>query len=351
MNTYRVAGLMSGTSLDGVDIALCVFERRGAKWKFTIEAAETVPYSMSRQRVLTGLMNTDAENFAKENAAYGKTLGELVKLFLKRKKTTADFIASHGHTIFHQPQNHFTTQAGNGAALSIASGLPVVCDFRTADVALGGQGAPLVPIGDKLLFGDYDSCLNLGGIANISFERLGKRIAFDVCPVNMVLNHLSSGRGKRYDHGGKMAESGAIRPQLLKQLNSLPFYKMSTPKSLGREEIVKHFFRIMENDPGSIEDKLHTFCEHIAIQISSVIRHRNGKMLVTGGGAYNNFLMSRIRHYSDLQVIIPGKIIIEFKEAMIFALLGVLRWRNEVNCLKSVTGAERDSCGGAIYMP
>jgi anhydro-N-acetylmuramic acid kinase len=342
---------MSGTSLDGVDIALCVFEKRGSKWNFQIEAAETIPYNASRQRTLISLMTTDAENFARENAAFGRMLGELVKSFLKRKKTNADFIASHGHTIFHQPFNHFTTQAGDGAALSIAGGLPVVCDFRTADVALGGQGAPLVPIGDKLLFSDYDSCLNLGGIANISFENSGKRIAFDICPVNMVLNHLASRKGMRYDEGGKMAESGEVRPQLLKRLNNIPFYKIASPKSLGREKIVKHFFKIVENDAGSIEDKLHTFCEHIAVQISSVIKSRKGKMLVTGGGAYNNFLINRIRHYSDLQVVIPENIIIEFKEALIFGLLGVLRWRNEVNCLKSVTGASRDSCGGAIYHP
>lgn len=344
-------GLMSGTSLDGVDIALCVFEKRKNLWTFNIEAAETKPYSHSQIKMLTGLMKADAMTFANENVAYGKYLGELVNSFLKRKEIKADFISSHGHTIFHQPSKSFTTQIGDGATLSIATGLPVVCDFRTADVGLGGQGAPLVPIGDKLLFSEYDSCLNLGGIANISYERSGKRIAFDICPVNLVLNFLSAQKRKRYDRGGMMASRGKILPDLLKKLNALSFYKYASPKSLGREEIEKDFFKMIKNYPGRIEDKLNTFCEHIAIQIAAVTKNRKGKLLITGGGAYNNFLLSRIKSHCDLEVIVPSKVTIEFKEALIFALLGVLRWRNEVNCLSSVTGAARDSSGGAIYNP
>ena len=351
LNKYRVVGLMSGTSLDGVDIALCLFEKKNGSWKFRIQAAETLSYTPAKAKLLTGLMKEDAMGYAQEHAAYGHYLGGIVKTFLKKHKASADFISSHGHTVFHQPAKRFTTQAGDGAALSAASGLPVVCDFRSADVALGGQGAPLVPIGDRLLFSEYDCCLNLGGIANISFEQAGKRIAFDICPVNLVLNYLSSEKGKRYDEGGRMAGRGKLLPDLLKKLNALSFYKRSFPKSLGREEIEKDFFRLIDKSSGSIEDKLFTFCEHIAMQISAVTKNRNGRMLITGGGAYNDFLLSRIRHHSNLQIVIPSKTIIEFKEALIFAFLGVLRWRNEVNCLKSVTGATRDSSGGAIYQP
>ena len=351
MNTYRVAGLMSGTSLDGVDIALCIFKKQRAPWKFTIETAETVPYSRSEGKLLTSLMHTDAMSFARQNAAYGRYLGKLVKSFLDRNHTKADFISSHGHTIFHQPSNNFTTQAGDGAALSIASGLPVVCDFRTADVALGGQGAPLVPIGDRLLFNEYECCLNLGGIANISFEKSEKRIAFDICPVNLVLNHLASEKGKRFDAGGKLASKGKLLPKLLQKLNRVSFYKRPFPKSLGREEIEKDFFRMLDKEPGSIEDKLHTFCKHIAMQIFSVSKNRKGNMLITGGGAYNDFLVSQIKNHCNMEIVIPTRTIIEFKEALIFAFLGVLRWRNEINCLKSVTGASRDSSAGAIYNP
>jgi anhydro-N-acetylmuramic acid kinase len=296
-------------------------------------------------------MKSDAMTYAKEHAAYGQYLGTLVRSFLKRNNAKADFISSHGHTVFHQPGNHFTAQAGDGAALSAACGLPVVCDFRTADVALGGQGAPLVPIGDQLLFSEYEYCLNLGGIANISFSRGGKRIAYDICPVNMVLNHLASEKGKGYDKGGKMAEKGYFNVILLSKLNSAPYYQRTYPKSLGREEIEKYFFKILKREKASTEDKLHTFIEHVAIEIAAATRNRKGKMLVTGGGAYNDYLISRIRAHSSLQVVIPSPKIIEFKEALIFAFLGVLRWRNEVNTLKSVTGARRDSSGGAIYMP
>jgi len=351
MNKYRVVGLMSGTSLDGVDIALCQFEIRNGKWKFRIEAAETIPYSSKQAKLLTGLMNEEAMGFAKQHSEYGRYLGGLVKSFLKRNKAKADFVSSHGHTVFHQPVNRFTTQAGDGAALSAACGLPVVCDFRSADVALGGQGAPLVPIGDRLLFSEHDCCLNLGGIANISFEQAGKRIAFDICPVNLVLNYLASEKGMRYDKGGKLASRGKVLPKLLLKLNAASFYKRSFPKSLGREEIEKDFFSIIENTSGRIEDKLNTFCEHIAIQISTVTERKKGRMLITGGGAYNEFLLGRIRYYNNMQIHIPSKTIIEFKEALIFAFLGVLRWRNEANCLKSVTGATRDSSGGAIYQP
>jgi len=351
MNRYKVLGIMSGTSLDGVDLALCRFELKRGRWSFDIEKSETVPYSFVQKKKLTGLMTASAETLAYENTGFGTLLGGLAKTFLAKHRLQADFVSSHGHTIFHQPHRKFTLQIGEGAALSAACRLPVVCDFRTADVALGGQGAPLVPIGDRLLFNEYDCCLNLGGIANISFERSGERIAFDVCPVNMVLNLLAGEKGKRYDNGGSMAGKGKVNTKLLQKLNAVPFYRKPFPKSLGREEIEKYFFRIMKNDKSSVEDKLHTFCEHIAKQISAVTNKRKGRMLITGGGAYNDFLVDRIRLHTNLEIVVPERIIIEFKEALIFAFLGVLRWRNEVNCLRSVTGASRDSCGGAIYHP
>ena len=351
MNSYRVVGLMSGTSLDGVDIACCVFEQRREKWSFRIEKTETIPYTNQQRRNLVNLSQASAMQFAMEHVAYGKYLGGLVKDFLKRNRLKVDFISSHGHTIFHQPAAHFTTQIGDGAALSVACGLPVVCDFRSVDVALGGQGAPLVPVGDKLLFGQYDACLNLGGIANISFDSSGKRVAFDICPVNIVMNHLAALKGKRFDKDGMMAKKGNVQGKLLKKLNALSFYKRAIPKSLGREDIEKYFLKIIDGDRSSVEDKLRTFCEHIAIQVAEATRNIRGKMLVTGGGAYNLFLVDRINSHCRPETVIPGKQIIEFKEALIFAFLGVLRWRNEINCLRSVTGASRDSSGGAIYHP
>lgn len=354
MNRYSVVGLMSGTSMDGVDIALCVFEKSKAKWNFEIKNAETIAYTAKQRRNLANVGQTSASVFAAEHVAYGRFLGNLVHEFLQRKKAKADFVSSHGHTVFHQPHKRFTTQIGDGAALSAACGLPVVCDFRSADVALRGQGAPLVPIGDKFLFNSYTSCLNLGGIANISFDHKGNRIAFDICPVNIVMNSLALKLGRNYDKGGKIAQRGKIQAKLLKKLNAVPFYKRQFPKSLGREDIEKYFFSILDNDHSSPEDKLCTFCEHIAIQISDVanrIGNAGGSMLVTGGGAYNSFLIDRMKAHCKSAIVLPGKQIIEFKEALIFAFLGTLRWRNEINCLHSVTGASRDSSGGAIYHP
>lgn len=341
---------MSGTSLDGVDIAFCHFEWRRGKWNFSIEKAETKAYAAAQRKKLKGISDLPAEEYAAAHVSYGRFLGGLVSDFLKRNKLKADFVASHGHTIFHQPARHFTSQIGDGAAISAACGLPVICDFRSADVALGGQGAPLVPIGDRFLFSDYTYCLNLGGIANISFEKAGKRIAFDICPVNTILNRLSAEVGKSYDDGGKLAGKGNLIKPLLTRLNAVPFYKKSFPKSLGREDIEKYFFRILDADKSSIADQLATCCEHMAMQVAAITGTSRGKMLVSGGGAYNDFLISRMKHHCKTDLIISTRQITEFKEALIFAFLGVLRWRNEVNCLASVTGASRDSSGGAVYM-
>jgi len=349
MNEFRVVGVMSGTSLDGVDIALCSFKRVGEKWTFTIDAAETVAYDDNWKRILSTIHAKNAEEFAFTNVQYGKYLGNLVRDFLNKNQRTADFISSHGHTVFHQPSRQFTFQLGDGAALSVAGGLPVVCDFRSTDVALGGQGAPLVPIGDKLLFSEYDYCLNLGGIANVSFDRNGDRVAFDVCPCNIVLNGLANEVGKNYDENGRLAASGEINDGLLQQLNRLSYYGKKSPKSLGREDVERNFIPLLVSSNLSIEDKLSTLCDHVAIQITSTVNDGH-KLLITGGGVYNEFLIKRIKHYSKAAILIPEKKIIEFKEALIFAFLGVLRWIGEINCMKSVTGATKDSIAGAVYL-
>lgn len=357
MEEYRVIGIMSGTSLDGVDLACCYFAKEESGWKFEIRNSITVEYSAQWMERLSTLHLKDAATLAQTHAAYGHLLGNLAKDFISKNRLKADFVSSHGHTIFHQPQHRFTCQIGDGAAISAACGLPVVCDFRSNDVALGGQGAPLVPVGDELLFAGFDFCLNLGGIANISFRHSGMRRAFDVVPCNMVLNNLSLQLGKKYDDDGRFAEKGNVNESLLKQLNEITYYKtgLAGPKSLGREDIERDFFSIIHSQKISVEDKLSTFCEHVAHQVASVTsafsqpQIANSQMLITGGGAFNHFLVSRIGNLSTLKIVIPEKKIIEYKEALIFAFLGVLRIRGEVNCLKSVTGATADNTGGAIY--
>jgi anhydro-N-acetylmuramic acid kinase len=351
MDTYKVIGVMSGTSLDGLDLAYCHITRNPDQWKYEILKAATIEYEESRKNQLNKIMLGSAMEITSANAELGSFIGKEIKKFVRANALEVDFVSSHGHTIFHQPSKGFTLQIGSGAHICAETKLPVVCDFRSLDVALGGQGAPLVPIGDKLLFSAYDYCLNLGGIANISFDQAGNRIAFDICPVNIILNDLAGKLDKPYDENGNFAAQGKVNPELLQKLNGMEYYRTKFPKSIGREWVDKEVFPVMHSTAVSIVDKLATFCQHIAEQISHVLLRSGGEMLITGGGAFNNFLIGKIRETCSgkVKVVLPDKDTIMFKEALIFAFLGVLRMRNEVNCLSSVTGANRDNVGGAVY--
>ncbi len=348
METYHVIGLMSGTSLDGVDIAYCSFKFEN-KWRFSINKAESFSYPAHWISKLKSWYECDASVLAAADFEYGQYLGALVKNFINRHHLQPDFIASHGHTIFHQPRRGFTLQIGNGNAIAAETGLPVIYDFRSMDLALGGQGAPLVPIGDRLLFSDFEYCLNLGGFANISFEKKTKRIAYDICPVNIVLNQLSQREGKDYDKDGMMARSGKLIQDLFDLVNQLEYYQKEAPKSLGREWVDANILPLLDQYMAAPSDLLATWTHHVAYQVSrSVNAGTGGRMLVTGGGAMNAYLVELIRSMARLEIIIPDVNLIHFKEALIFAFLGVLRWRNEINCLSSVTGAKKDSSSGVI---
>lgn len=349
---YHVIGVMSGTSLDGVDIAFCKFIVEKNSWAYEIFNAETIAYSAAWKQTLLTLENADALTFQQTHIDYGFYLGNLVSGFIVRNNIKADFVSSHGHTIFHQPEKKLTVQIGSGSAIAATCKLPVICDFRSLDVALSGQGAPLVPIGDKLLFAGYDFCLNLGGFANVSYEFKNKRVAYDICPVNIVMNAICEKLGKSFDDGGALARTGMVSHYLLNELNQLPFYKMKpdSPKSLGKEWVTENVFPLLDSFELSENDMLRTFCEHIAMQIAKSLKGKSsGKLLITGGGAYNTFLIECIKKHFAHDVILPDNKTIEFKEALIFAFLGVLRLRNENNCLASVTGAQQDNCGGAVY--
>lgn len=341
---------MSGTSLDGVDIAHCRFDQNDGRWEYTILQAETIPYSEAWQKRLASVENDSALGFVTTDREYGHLLGQLTRSFIERHRLNPLFVASHGHTIFHQPDKKITSQIGHGAAIAAACEFPVVCDFRSLDVALGGQGAPLVPIGDRILFGQYDYCLNIGGFANISHERGTERIAFDVAPANILLNALAGKLGKAYDDRGALAQQGRVIPALLDQLNSLPYYAQSPPKSLGKEWLLANLLPLTMNHPGEVVDVMATLCEHIALQVGAVTgNERNKRLLITGGGAFNTHLINRIKAQVAPEVVIPDNNTVNFKEALIFALLGLLRWLGAYNCLKSVTGASSDNIGGAIY--
>jgi anhydro-N-acetylmuramic acid kinase len=352
MKKYNAIGLMSGTSLDGLDIAACEFVLADGKWSFKILSSHTYPYSPGWKEKLTGLPSADALTFSYINAEYGHLLGRLTRTFLENTGFQPDLIASHGHTIFHQPARGLTVQIGSGSAIAAETGLPVICDFRSADVALGGQGAPLVPIGDRLLFSDFGACLNLGGFANISMELDGERIAFDICPVNIVLNRLAARLGMEYDNDGDTARSGTVDFDLLERLNSLDYYNQKWPKSLGREWLEREFLPLIDDQAGPVKNLMRTVCEHISVQVNNaLLNNHSSRVLVTGGGAHHQFLMERLRQSGGHDWALPPKELTDFKEALVFAFLGVLRWRGEPNVLHSVTGSRIDHSGGAIYNP
>jgi anhydro-N-acetylmuramic acid kinase len=341
-------GAMSGTSLDGLDVCLCSFWLKDDKWHYTIMSAETYTYPAEIKEKLVAAPHMDALQFVAFHAEYGKYTGETIQKFSLQYGVQPALIASHGHTIFHRPEQGFTFQIGSGAHIAAATGINTVCDFRTGDVAMGGQGAPLVPIGDRLLFPEYDYCLNLGGFANISYEENGARIAFDICPVNYVLNHYIRAESRfEYDENGHVAASGNVNPELLDALNALDFYTQTGPKSLGREWVEQFVFPIIEQYPVLLADKLRTYCEHVAIQIGRIANH--GAVLVTGGGTHHEFLLNRIAEHTKSALQIPETRLINYKEALIFAFLGVLYLTNQCNCLSSVTGAKTDVIGGALY--
>ena len=348
---YNIIGVMSGTSLDGVDLAHLQFHIENQKWSFEILDCETISYSESWLEQLKSAVNYNQNQLQELNQNYTQLLGQIIATFIEKHQIkNIDAVCSHGHTILHQPQNGFTLQIGNLPEIAAYCKQTVVCDFRVQDVKLGGQGAPLVPIGDRILFAEYEYCLNLGGFSNVSFETNGKRIAFDISPVNTVLNFYANQLGFEYDDKGKRAQSGKLHLDLFNALNALDFYQKPFPKSLGFEYVKEVVLPLIESYSITIEDKIHTFTEHVALQIGLALPLKKGKLLVTGGGAYNDFLRQRMQyHLPQMEIIIPNTKILEFKEALIFGLLGVLKLRNEINVLSSVTGAKHDHSSGEIY--
>ena len=346
-------GIMSGTSLDGLDLAWCGFSELGeGRWDYKVLDAKTIPYPDEFRERLARATEMSALEYCRLDVALGERIADEVNAFIGDRERPA-FIASHGHTVFHQPDKGLTTQIGSGAIIAARTGIPTVSDFRAVDVALQGQGAPLVPIGDELLFASYDACLNLGGFSNISFRHDGRRVAFDISPCNMALNLLARHAGMAYDADGAMAASGQCLPDLLDALNRLEYYALPGPKSLGKEWFETCFQPLLEPclHKGNIADGLRTVVEHIAQQIARALPESAHTLLVTGGGALNRFLIQRIAALYPGTVTVPDKQIVEFKEALIFAFLGLLRINHRINTLRTVTGAMKDSCGGCVWRP
>lgn len=358
---YRVIGLMSGSSLDGLDIAFVEFQENGGKWTYEMLKADCYAYDEEWIERLKNATSLPALDYQLLHVEYGHYIGKQVNRFIEDYMLNFQvaLIASHGHTSFHIPSKKMTAQLGDGAAIAAETGLPVVTELRALDVALGGQGAPIVPIGEKLLWSEYDYFLNIGGIANISINAV-QYIAFDICPANRVLNMLANDAGKNYDDGGEMAASGLVNSELLEKLNQLDYYKLPFPKSLANDFGTDVVYPMIKNSGCGIPDAMRTYTEHIAVQIKNAIEAENNyklqttnyKLLATGGGVFNSFLMNRIEKNLkelNIEVIAPDEQLVNYKEALIMAFMGVLRWRQENNVLSSVTGAARDSIGGALW--
>lgn len=363
---YKVMGIMSGSSLDGLDLVLAELHENRGQWSFEILAADCFAYEEEWAERLKVATSLNALDYQLLHTAYGHYIGQAVNRFIEEKNLQYQvaLIASHGHTTFHMPALKMTAQLGDGAAIAAETGLPVVSDLRAMDVAFGGQGAPIVPIGEQLLFSGYDYFLNLGGIANISIKKEQEYIAFDVCPANRVLNMLAEKRGKTYDAGGAMAAAGTVQEDLLQKLNSLNYYGKAHPKSLANSFGTDVIYPLIQSFHLEAEDELRTYVEHIVQQIKLSISKSlpdeqeegeagNKKLLITGGGALNTFLVSRLAEELTsmrVEVEVPDEHIVQYKEALVMALMGVLRWRQEYNVLSSVTGAQRNSIGGAVWI-
>lgn len=347
---YYIIGLMSGTSLDGLDVCYVAFD--SLTHGFEIIQADTIPYTNQWESKLRSAVDLSAIDLLQLDVDYGVYLGKKVNEFIaKYKLKQVDAIASHGHTIFHQPHRKITLQIGHGAAIFHETKLLTITDFRTQDVIFGGQGAPLVPLGDEILFSEYAACLNLGGFSNISFKANQQRVAFDICPVNIVLNTFALEKGLSYDHQGELASNGQVIPMLLDELNRLTYYQLPFPKSLGYEWVNAEVWPILNSyAKNSVEDRLCTFVHHIALQIAKTFNEASiASVLITGGGTKNNYLIECVQKHTDCHLIIPANELIDYKEALIFAFLGFRRLQKKHNILASVTGASRDHCSGTMY--
>ena len=369
---YRVIGLMSGSSLDGLDIAFAEFQEQGGKWTYEIKASACYIYDEDWKNRLQQATSLSAEDYQLLHTAFGQYMGERVNEFIEDQQLEYQvaLVSSHGHTTFHVPAKKMTAQLGDGAAIAAVTKLPVVTDLRAMDIAFGGQGAPIVPIGEKLLMDDYDYFLNIGGIANIS-RNSDPYIAFDVCPANRVLDMLANEAGEPFDNGGAMAASGSVNHQLLEKLNTLDYYQQPAPKSLANDFGTGIIYPLIKASSCSIPDALRTYTEHIVMQLVHAIKGTKDKsypganpvenhkpqttdlkLLVTGGGAFNRFLVKRLEEELkslSIEVVVPDANLVSYKEALIMAFIGVLRWRQEYNVLSSVTGASRNSIGGALW--
>lgn len=352
---YEGIGVMTGTSLDAIDLAYCRFEEQNDSYVWVCLLAESIEIEARWRDRLMALPQQTAEIYAKTHVYLAHYLGKNIANFIHKHQLRPQFVAVHGQTIFHQPHKNFTAQIGDGETLVSYLQCPLVCNFRNKDVALGGEGAPLVPLGEKYLFPDTRLFLNLGGFANVSYGQQ----AFDIAPCNLVLNALlrAFNPDADYDRGGQIARAGKLLPELLAALNALPYYRQKAPKSLGSEWVEQQLFPIFAAYKPELADGLHTFCEHLAQQTAASVEQlgvQHEQLLITGGGRHHDYLMERLGHHLEplhISIAETSDELVDFKEAIIFAFLGLRALTGKPNTLKSVTGARQDAVCGSVHLP
>lgn len=362
----HIIGLMSGSSLDGLDMAYCKYNYENVDGQihlveWSIKQAETAIIPLELKYQLSNANKFDLKKLQILDVLFGQFIGNELKAFMhKHQLTSIDFIASHGHTIFHRPEEGFSLQIGNGETIAAITKLPVINHFRNKDIAQGGQGAPVAPIADRFLFNGYDFYLNLGGIANISYHKNDTWYAYDISGANQILNALAHQLHSSFDDKGKEARSGQKIDALFHQLNKHSYIEKTPPKSLDNQFVFQEFTQCVLEHEGNTFDKLNTVCHHIAYQISKAIANAElekpeRSMFCTGGGVFNVFLMELIEDYcnQNMQVAIdiPKAEIINYKEAALMALMGLLHQENIPNVMASVTGAKQDTINGELHQP
>lgn len=350
MTTYKIIGSMSGTSIDGIDLALIEFSvANDINYKFL--ASKTYKYSEDWVQKLRYNPTISAADLFKLDHEYAIYSAEVINKFIQEfdlNREEINCVAHHGHTYLHRPDLGYTFQLGCSPILSDLVQLDFITDFRKEDVALGGQGAPLVPIGDLYLFKEYDACINLGGFMNISFQEGNSRTAYDLGSFNYILNHLANKLGLEYDKEGSIARSSKADSSLLEKLTKLDYYQRELPKSIGAEYAEAYIIPLVDQFETTVA--ISTYTKHAALIVAKEVdNHSFKKILLSGGGAHNLYFIDLLQELTTAEIVVSNQELTDFKEALIFALLALLKREEKINVLSSVTGSNTDHSAGILY--
>jgi anhydro-N-acetylmuramic acid kinase len=350
--TY-ILGAMSGSSLDGLDLAICSFTDQSI---FTIHNSTTIELPLDLRTKLKNFSTLNAFQIADLDAYFALFSAHSIRDFTNNWIGGISLVVSHGHTLYHNPANAVSWQIGNGGIIAAVTGIDTLCDLRVQDVALGGQGAPLAALVDLNLFKDYTGLLNLGGIANITINQSNTVYSWDISPCNQVFNHLAQKEGKEFDKGGSIARSGKILMELIHKWQENTYFSQMPPKSMDNTWVKENYIKEIDKIDQPVKILMASFAEFVAIQLSKDLKSLDlnpGKILVTGGGAFNAHFISRLKvHLSPLNwvVEVAEESLINYKEAMLMAYMGHRYINKKTNTISTATGAEKDLISGALYL-